>query len=125
MKFVGIRTPPMCPEDAFEYVFCLELNGGLPMRRLSIAIIAAASTIALTQMASAADLPRKAPVYVPPPPVADWSGVYVALEGGYGWGHQSKMAPLAMSLISPKPTSICMALPRNRSFFSPMLASAL
>jgi outer membrane immunogenic protein len=59
------------------------------MRRLSIALIAAASTIALTQMASAADLPRKAPVYVPPPPVADWSGVYVGLEGGYGWGHQN------------------------------------
>jgi outer membrane immunogenic protein len=59
------------------------------MRRLSIALIAAASTIALTQMASAADLPRKAPVYVPPPPVADWSGVYVGLEGGYGRGKQS------------------------------------
>jgi outer membrane immunogenic protein len=55
------------------------------MRRLSIALIAAASTIALTQIASAADLPRKAPAYVPPP-VADWSGVYVGLEGGYGWG---------------------------------------
>ena len=78
----------MCPEDAFE-VFYLELTGGLPMRCLSIALIAAASTIALTQMASAADLPRKAPVYVPPVPVADWSGVYVGLEGGYGWGHQN------------------------------------
>jgi outer membrane immunogenic protein len=57
-------------------------------RRLSIALIAAASTIALTQIASAADLPRKAPVYVPPP-VADWSGVYVGLEGGYGWAKES------------------------------------
>ena len=59
------------------------------MRRLSIALIAAASTVALTQLASAADLPRKAPVYVPPVPVADWSGVYVGLEGGYGWGKQN------------------------------------
>jgi outer membrane immunogenic protein len=59
------------------------------MRRLSIALIAAASTIALTQVASAADLPRKAPAFVPPPPPADWSGVYVGLEGGYGWGKQS------------------------------------
>jgi outer membrane immunogenic protein len=58
------------------------------MRRLSIALIAAASTIALTQMASAADLPRKAPPIMPAP-VPDWSGVYVGLEGGYGWGHQN------------------------------------
>ena len=32
------------------------------MRRLSLLSIATVSTIALTQMASAADLPRKAPV---------------------------------------------------------------
>ena len=73
-----------------EHVFLFESNGGVPMRRLSIALFAAASTIALTQMASAADLPRKAPPIMPAPvPVADWSGVYVGLEGGYGWGHQN------------------------------------
>jgi outer membrane immunogenic protein len=54
---------------------------------LSIALIAAASTIALTQMASAADLPRKAPVYVPPPPpVFSWTGFYVGGNIGYSWG---------------------------------------
>lgn len=57
------------------------------MRRLSIALIAAASTIALTQMASAADLPRKAPVYAPAPPVWSWSGFYIGAHAGYGWGH--------------------------------------
>jgi outer membrane immunogenic protein len=59
------------------------------MRHVSIAVIAAATTISLTQIATAADITRpvyKAPV---PIPVQDWSGIYVGLEGGYGWGHQS------------------------------------
>jgi outer membrane immunogenic protein len=61
---------------------------------LSVALIAAASTIALTQIASAADMAR--PVYKAPPPapipVQDWSGIYVGLEGGYGWGKQDTNA---------------------------------
>ncbi len=55
------------------------------MRRLSIALIAAASTMALTQIASAADLPRKAPVYTPPPaPVYNWTGFYAGVNVGFG-----------------------------------------
>lgn len=51
------------------------------MRRLSIAVIAAAaSTIAFSQIASAADLGR--PV-APPAPVLNWSGIYV---GGFVGG---------------------------------------
>jgi opacity protein-like surface antigen len=52
------------------------------------ALLAATS---LTSPVLAADLPRKAPAYVPPAPVlvADWSGIYAGLEGGYGWGHQT------------------------------------
>jgi outer membrane immunogenic protein len=60
------------------------------MRRLTFALVAAISTIAFTQIASAADVAR--PVYKPPPaapPPQDWSGVYVGLEDGYGWGKQS------------------------------------
>lgn len=52
------------------------------MRRLSIAVIAAASTVALMQIASAADLPRKAP----PPvvaPVFSWNGCYAGVNGGW------------------------------------------
>jgi outer membrane immunogenic protein len=62
------------------------------MRRLSVALIAAASTIALSQIASAADIAR--PVYKAPAPipVQDWSGIYVGLEGGYGWGKQDTNA---------------------------------
>lgn len=56
------------------------------MRRLSIAAIAAVSVMAFTQIASAADLPRKAPAYTPPPPpVYSWTGFYMGLHAGYGW----------------------------------------
>src|SRR5262249_24772685 len=61
------------------------------MRRVSVALISAVSVVALTQIASAADL---YPAYKSPPPppmlapVQDWSGIYVGVEGGYGWGNQ-------------------------------------
>ena len=54
------------------------------MRRLSISVMAAVSTIVLTQIAPAADLVRKAPVYVPP--VYNWTGFYVGANIGGGWG---------------------------------------
>lgn len=59
------------------------------MRRLTIAAIAAVCTIALTQIASAADLPRKAPAYSPPPPVFSWTGCYIGGKIGYGWGRDT------------------------------------
>ena len=56
------------------------------MRSLTIAAIAV-STVALTQVASAADLPRKAPAYTLPPPLPfSWTGFYVGLNAGGGWG---------------------------------------
>jgi outer membrane immunogenic protein len=59
------------------------------MRRLSLAIIAAVSTVALTQIASAADLPRKAPAYTPPPPppVFSWTGFYIGGHIGGAWAN--------------------------------------
>ncbi len=55
---------------------------------MSKALFAAASLLALTiaSGASAADLPRKsvAPVFVAP--AFTWTGFYVGLNAGYGWG---------------------------------------
>jgi outer membrane immunogenic protein len=61
------------------------------MRRISLSLLAAtAMGLIVSQGASAADMrmPVKAPAPLPPP-VQDWSGIYVGLEGGYGWGKQN------------------------------------
>jgi outer membrane immunogenic protein len=79
-------TGPMCPEHAFGYLILSLSVRGLPMRRLSIAIIAAASTVAFSQIAAAADMPVKAPPYSAPVAVYNWSGFYVGGNVGYGWG---------------------------------------
>jgi outer membrane immunogenic protein len=61
------------------------------MHRQSLAIIAAVFAAAFAQIASAADLPRKAPAYTPPPPppVYSWTGFYICANVGYGWGNSS------------------------------------
>ncbi len=60
--------------------------GGSHMNRLSLALISAVSALAFTQIASAADLPVKAPAFMPPPPpVLSWSGWYVGVNAGYNW----------------------------------------
>src|SRR5580765_2771753 len=64
------------------------LKGDIMNRHVILAAVLTAASLA--SPALAADLPVKAPVrYVAPVPVQDWSGVYVGIEGGYGWGHQS------------------------------------
>jgi outer membrane immunogenic protein len=46
-----------------------------------------ASMVAGVGVAGAADLAVKAPVYKAPPVIlSDWSGFYIGLNGGYGWG---------------------------------------
>jgi len=55
------------------------------MHRFLVVSVASA-TIALTQMASAADLPRKAPAAPARAPVYGWSGFYVGGNVGGGWG---------------------------------------
>lgn len=61
------------------------------MRRLSLALLASISAVALTQIASAADMPVKAPIYKTPvaAPVYNWSGFYVGGNFGGSFGHAS------------------------------------
>jgi outer membrane immunogenic protein len=56
------------------------------VRRLLVAIIVAASAVVFSQIASAADLPVKAPAYVPPSPAYSWTGLYIGGNVGYSWG---------------------------------------
>ena len=58
----------------------------------------AALTFALAAVslsAHAADLPSR-PAYAPPPPVVvaayNWTGIYLGINGGYGWGRQDPLS---------------------------------
>jgi outer membrane immunogenic protein len=58
------------------------------MRHLTCALAAgAALCMGMSQVAVAAGLPVKAPVYTPPPAVVayNWSGCYIGANGGWAW----------------------------------------
>ena len=56
------------------------------MRKISSFIAAASLAVGLSQAASAADLPRKAPPMAPPPPPLTWTGCYLGVNVGAAWG---------------------------------------
>jgi outer membrane immunogenic protein len=60
------------------------------MRKHSLSLLAAVAVGLTASMASAADLPRKAPVYVPPPPPPlTWTGCYIGGNIGGIFGRVS------------------------------------
>ena len=59
------------------------------MRRFLLATVSVLSLAAGGQ-ALAADMPAKAPAFVPPPPVYNWTGAYIGIYGGYGWGDHDR-----------------------------------
>ena len=50
------------------------------MARITLSVLAGLLALAMATPSSAADLPRKAPVYTTP--VFSWSGVYVGINTG-------------------------------------------
>jgi outer membrane immunogenic protein len=63
------------------------------MKKIMIGCAALAALFSL-ETANAADLPRPAPApyYKAPaavPPAFSWTGFYLGMEGGYGWGHET------------------------------------
>jgi outer membrane immunogenic protein len=52
------------------------------MRRLQCALLATIAAIGFVSIASAADMPVKAPAAAP---LYNWAGFYVGVNGGYGW----------------------------------------
>jgi outer membrane immunogenic protein len=63
------------------------------MKKIMIGCAALAALFSF-ETANAADLPRPAPApyYKAPavvPPAFSWTGFYLGMEGGYGWGHET------------------------------------
>jgi outer membrane immunogenic protein len=65
------------------------------MRRFHYATVAAVAAVGFASVASAADLPTKAPVVVDPAPIFTWSGFYVGANVGGSWGRMSTDFSLA------------------------------
>jgi outer membrane immunogenic protein len=54
-------------------------------------LLASVGAIAIAGSAYAADIPSRAPppVYLPPPPIFTWTGIYVGGQVGYAWGNDN------------------------------------
>jgi len=64
------------------------------MRSKILSFLAAALSLGLVQAASAADMPTKMPVKAAPVAIPfSWSGFYVGLTAGYGWGGYTLQDP--------------------------------
>jgi outer membrane immunogenic protein len=68
------------------------------MKRLVLATLGALAVVTMMGAANAADIqrrqamPAKAPMYAAP---YNWTGFYVGVNGGGGWGHSDVSAPFA------------------------------
>ncbi|MGH6856194.1 MAG: outer membrane protein, partial [Methylocella sp.] len=65
-------------------------------------LLASAGAMALAGTAFAADLPSRAPppVFLPPPPVFTWTGLYVGLNGGYTWAGSESISTSTANVFS-------------------------
>jgi len=63
------------------------------MKKISLVSTLFVTLLSGAQLATAADLPRKPPPapLLAPVPVYNWTGIYVGINGGYGWGHQDPL----------------------------------
>jgi outer membrane immunogenic protein len=75
------------------------------MKRLVLAGIGALAVVTMTGAANAADMPRrtampaKAPAYVQ---TYNWTGGYIGINGGGGWGRSNDSAPFASGNFNTK-----------------------
>ena len=90
------------------------------MRRISLALLGATAIgIVISQGALAADILRKAPPPAPvAPPIQDWSGIYVGVEGGGGWGHQDSFtSPFSLNPNEVEFSNAVTGFSDDESFF--------
>jgi outer membrane immunogenic protein len=65
-------------------------------------LLASAGVMALTGAAFAADIPSRAPppVYVPPPPIFTWTGLYIGINAGGTWSNNNRVNTTAVPVFS-------------------------
>ena len=62
------------------------------MRKVSLGSVAASALFLICANANAADLPARPSAYATPVAAAyNWTGIYVGLNGGWGWGQQDPL----------------------------------
>lgn len=70
------------------------------MARIILSALAGLLALAFASPASAADMPRKAaPYYVAP---FNWTGFYLGINGGYGWGTSDWSSAVTSGSAKPK-----------------------
>jgi outer membrane immunogenic protein len=71
--------------------------------RKSIALAAAIAAFAFAGFGNAADMPARMPVKAAPiaPPVFNWTGIYVGINGGGAWGREGWLDNAAVGLGTP------------------------
>lgn len=70
------------------------------MKRFTLAACAGLLAVAMASPSFAADMPRKAaPYYVAP---FSWTGFYVGINGGYGWGNSDWSSVVTSDAVKPK-----------------------
>jgi len=85
-------TARIIPQDIaslseYQFVSPEKNSWRYAMKRLTLSVLASVLALAAAGPASAADLPRpayKAPIYTAP---FSWTGLYVGINAGYGWGN--------------------------------------
>jgi outer membrane immunogenic protein len=76
-------------------------------------LLASAGAMALTGAALAADLPSRAPppVFLPPPPIFTWTGLYVGINAGYTWSNSNLVNTTAIPGGCNPVTGACQVTP--------------
>lgn len=78
------------------------------MRRFQWALLAVVAVIGFASIASAADMPVKAPAYKAPiaAPVYNWTGWYVGGNVGYAWGRADTSTIVPLTFAGPPNNAI-------------------
>jgi outer membrane immunogenic protein len=74
-------------------------------------LLASAGATALTGAALAADLPSRAPppVYLPPPPVFTWTGLYIGINAGGTWSNNNTVSTVTTNAFCNPGLGGCLA----------------